>query len=262
MHIHTEFSFDSDEKLENYIRAAIERGDFAIGISDHCEYNMLAYDSNYPILDFDGYFDALNAAKKAYGGIKLLCGVEFGYGDDAVRRYKDLLAARKFDYSIMSVHTVNKRGDCCYPQYFDGADKDTAYMLYLDEVYKSVNCDVDFKIAGHIGYVARYAPYSEKRLCYNRYKDILDNILKTMIKRGVCFELNTSAYGLNTDIVTDQSIAARYVELGGNMFSFGSDAHDAARYASGAKAVKRLLSSLGINYTFRFENGNPIKESF
>ncbi|MFR8354035.1 MAG: hypothetical protein ACLVB1_16575 [Blautia obeum] len=44
---------------------------------------------------------------------------------------------------------------------------------------------------GHIDYIVRYGPNQNKYYTYERYQDILDEILRTVIARGRGIELNT-----------------------------------------------------------------------
>lgn len=262
LHIHTEYSFDSDESPENYVKEALSRGDGFIGFSEHCEYNMADYDPDFPTPDFDGYFSASDRLSDKYADIKILKGVELGYSDSAVSRYKALLKKYPFDHVILSVHTVGGRGDCYFPTFYDGLNKREAYSLYLEETLKAVRSDVDFQILGHVGYIARYAPYSDKRLIYSDFPDVFDKILRALIDRGAALELNTSAAGVSSDVITDKSVIGRYIELGGRIFTFGSDAHSSARYAENADRVKQILSSFGVDFTVRYENRKPIVERF
>lgn len=262
LHLHTRYSFDGKESPKSYIATAVGQGDKFIGFADHCEYNMREFDADFPTPDFDAYFSELHALSEKFGYIAVLKGVELGYSDRAVEAYKKLLKKFPFDYSILSVHTVGDRGDCYYPAYFKGADKRTAYALYLEETLKAVRSDVEFQVLGHLGYVARYAPYDEKDLVYADFADIIDKILHAIIDRGAALELNTSATGLRSDVVTHGSIIARYAELGGRSFAFGSDAHAVSRYAYGKDKAKTLLASLGVRHTVRFENRLPVKENF
>ncbi len=257
--MHTNFSFDSDELPENYLKQATARGDTHIGFTDHCEYNNPSFPT---IVDFDLYFSVWNNLANKYPNIKILKGVEFGYADGVIGQYKQILKKYPFDYCILSIHTVGTRGDCFDLKYYDGLDKRAAYGQYLDETLKAVRSDIDFKILGHIGYITRYAPYADKSLVYGDFASEIDKILIALIDRGAALEINTSAAGLPTKTVTDISIIARYVELGGKTFTFGSDAHSVVRYAQNAEFVKNLLTSLGINYVVRYENGMQIKEFF
>lgn len=260
MHIHTHFSSDSDEICENYLLAARANGDKAIGFSDHCDGDLFDGDE-HALLDVDGYFAELDRAAASFDDIRVLKGVEFGYSQSAERRYTSMLREHKFDYAIMSVHSVPGRGDCYYPEYFDGLDKHQAYELYLNAVLSSVTSSSDFQILGHLGYVARYAPYTDKRLYYGEFAPLIDRILSAVIDRGAAIELNTRASGLDFGIVTPYEILERYIDLGGRLFTFGSDSHKTEHYRNGAETVKSTLYRLGIKSTVRFERGIAVEES-
>lgn len=261
LHIHTNFSFDSDEPMESYVRRAVARGDGALGFSEHCDYDaVLDGEAQHPLPDWKAYFSEIERLANLYPQIGILKGVELGYRADALPYYRALWKEYDFDYAVMSVHTLKGRGDCYYPAFYRGWDKKRAYSEYLRAVLESVRADADFQIVGHIGYVARYAPYEEKRLAYEEFAEEIDEILRAIIARGLCLELNTSARGTGTAFVTDRTILERYIQLGGTNFSYGSDAHSAERYRDGARAVREFLSAHGVGEICRFDHGKPIKE--
>lgn len=258
LHIHTAFSFDSEELPENYVLAAAARGDACLGFSEHYDFDETLGGGAPP--DFQAYankIDELNV-----GCVKVLKGIELGYSPSSLARYRELLQEQTFDYVICSVHGVEGRGDCFYPRFFAGLQKTEAYKTYLNAVLESVSADWNFQIVGHIGYIARYTPYGDKRLYAPPLQELVDEILKTVIGRGACLELNTSAEGLSGDFVPEISVVDRYIALGGRKFTFGSDAHTAARYMERADQVKRFLLSRGIGGTYRFERGKPVYEKF
>lgn len=261
LHIHTNFSFDSEESMERYVRVALARGDGALGFTEHCDYDaVLDGEKDHPLPDWKGYFAEVGRLKNAFPQIGILKGVELGYRAEALPHYRSLLDENDFDYAIMSVHTLKGRGDCYYPRFYRDLDKERAYNEYLRAVSESVNADVDFQIVGHIGYVARYAPYKENRLTYHEFAELIDEILRAVIARGLCLEINTSVKGTGTPFVTDTTVLERYIALGGTNFTFGSDAHLSVRYREGAETVRNFLLARGIGEIFRFEKRKPIKE--
>lgn len=260
LHIHTDFSFDSEEKMQNYVRDAA-KGDKAVGFSEHYDYDViLSGDKTACLPDLSAYFTEADRLSKAYPSVKILKGIELGYCAEAVPHYKSLLKDNNFDYAILSVHTLAGRGDCYYPAFYDGMTREQAYSAYLRAVLESVRTDLDFQIVGHIGYVARYAPYKDKRLGYKDFPELFDEILKTIIARGLCLEINTSSKGAEGDFLPDVSVIERYIALGGVNFTFGSDAHSLQRYRDGEKLVRQFLLSHGVNEICRFENRISIKE--
>lgn len=261
LHLHTLFSHDSEEQAENYVIAAINAGAASLGFSEHYDYDVcLEGGDECPLPDLSAYSEKISALKAEYPAIKILKGVELGFSPDAVPHYNKLLKEGNFDYSILSVHTVKGRGDCFFPKFFEGLSLREAYGAYFKAVLESVRSDINYNIVGHIGYVERYAPYADKRIAYGEFADILDEILKVIISRDKCLEINTSAKGTDGITLPNTEIIDRYIALGGKNFSLGSDAHSAKRYAENFSAVKSLLLSRGITYTCRFEAGKNIKE--
>lgn len=260
LHIHTSFSFDSEEVAENYVRAALSRGDGALGFTEHYDLDAIyggATDVTLP--DLSAYSAEIDRLRSAYPQIKILKGIELGYSPKTVARYKALLKENDFDYAIVSVHTLDGRGDCYYPAFFEGLSKAQSYGGYLEAVLESVRFCPEFSIVGHLGYVSRYAPYPDKRLSYRDFPLLVDEILKGVIERGLCLEINTSC-GFKDGFLPTEDILKRYIALGGKNFTFGSDAHSVDRYADGAERVRSFLLSCGITEICRYENRRLIRE--
>ena len=262
LHLHTRFSHDSEETAENYVLAAKARGYKSLGFTEHYDYDVFL-DGGFnecPLPDLSAYSQVISDLSEKYPEIKILKGIELGYSADAAENYKELLQSGNFDYAILSVHTVKGRGDCYFPRFFDGLSKKQAYEAYFKAVLESVRSDINYQIAGHLGYIERYAPYKEKRVIYAEFSNVLDEILKEIILRGKCLEINTSAKGTGRITVPDLEIIERYLLLGGKNFSLGSDAHSVSRFAENFSAVKDLLVSLGVTHTCLFEKGVLFKE--
>ncbi len=242
LHIHTEISHDSCEKAENYILRAIACGAEAIGFSEHYDYDAyLDGDPDSRLPDLEKYFDIIEGLSRKFPNIKILKGVELGYRADAAPHYNKLLKDGNFDYSILSVHTVKGRGDCYFPAFYNGLTKEQSYSLYLNAVLESVRSDINFDIVGHLGYIARYSPYADKRLTYSQFPELIDSILTEIISRGKYLEINTSVNGGEEIAVPCEEILKRYISLGGQKFSFGSDSHTADKFMRNFEKAEKLL---------------------
>ena len=97
-------------------------------------------------------------------------------------------------------------------------------------------------------------------MIYSEFGDVLDEILKEIILRDKCLEINTSAKGTGHITVPDLEIIERYLSLGGKNFSLGSDAHSVSRFAENFTSVKDFLVSLGVTHTCLYEKGVLFKE--
>lgn len=259
LHIHTNFSFDSKEPTESYVRAAAARGDIALGFSEHCDYDVfLESGERERVPDFKAFFAELDRLTPIYPAVKVLRGVELGYAEDALSFYRKIASEYDFDYAIMSIHTLKGRGDCYHRGFYEGWSKAQAYGAYLSALRDAVRSDADFQIVGHVGYVGRYAPYEDKRLVYAEFPRLFDDIIDAMIARGLCLELNTKGVGGVSEI--DLDFIERYLARGGKNFTLGSDAHALTRYRDGAEAVRQFLLAHGVEEICRFERRRLIRE--
>ncbi|MCD8201010.1 MAG: histidinol-phosphatase HisJ family protein [Clostridia bacterium] len=259
IHLHSTFSFDSDEDPENYVRKAAELDVPAIGFCEHYDYDAYLQGDDLGLLECDRYFDAVYALRRKYPGIKILAGVEFGYSRAAIEKYGEMEERYPFDYVVCSVHTLDGYGDFYNGRAFVGRPYKEAYTDYLAAVLESVESPVDSQIIAHIGYPERYCKEKNPGIVYSDYPSLLDKILLNVIHTGKCLEINTSAAGTGKDFFPDKTVTDRYVELGGRKFTFASDAHSAERYLDGQEKAKNLLLSYGIDKMYYFENKKEIE---
>lgn len=253
VHLHSDFSFDSKEKQENYVVAAIEAGAPAIGFSEHYDYDALMDGAGVTVADIPNYVEQVKSLRKRYTQPKILCGIEFGYRADALEKYRQLIENYGFDYVINSVHTLSERGDCFHERFFAERTLKESYYDYFKAVLESVSADFDYQIVGHIGYVARYRSGEGVKILYRDFSDIIDEILLKIISRGKCLEINTSVGSSQCNYLPDCDIIERYLCLGGKKLSFGSDAHRAADYLRNGARLTDYLKSLGVKELFYYE---------
>lgn len=258
IHIHTEFSFDSNEKPENYLSAIKSKGENIIGFSEHYDYDAVLDGAGITVADIDAYAKKIKALKKAFPDCKILFGIEFGYRDFAVEKYKQLIKDYDFDYVINSVHTLAGRGDCFHDKFFEGKTLKESYRDYFNAVLESVKADFEYQIIGHLGYVSRYRTGEGSQIFYKDFSDIIDEILKEIIKRDKCLEINTSTGKSNSKFLPDTDIIERYLQLGGKKLSFGSDAHSACDCLRKSEEAVTTLKSLGVDTLYYFEKRKAI----
>jgi len=258
VHLHTRFSFDSEEEPENYIKIARKTGVNVIGFSEHYDYDAYLDGENITLADVPAYFENAQKLKTANPDVDILCGIEFGYRKDALSKYRELLKKYPFDYVINSLHTLPNRGDCYHDKFFAGKTLKDAYTDYFNGVLESVKADYDYQIVGHIGYACRYRKVDGAAIKYADFADVLDEILKEIIHREKCLEINTSNGVGGCTYLPDTDIISRYVELGGKFISFGSDAHTADKFCRNAVNLKEFLKSLGVTTLYYYNNRKPV----
>lgn len=247
-HLHTSYSGDSDTPMKDMIERGIHLGLPAMCFTDH-------FDMDYPkepelfLLDTERYYEDIMTLKHTYKNeIELLFGVELGLQPHLGKQCTEFVRQFPFDFIIGSSHVVNGI-DPYYPAYYENRSEEEAYTAYFASIIDNLQTFSDFDVYGHIDYVVRYGPHKNLQYSYERYKDILDNILKLCIEKGIGIELNTGglAYGLGQPH-PHPDIIQRYRQLGGEILTIGSDAHSPDRLAYEFSGMPELLKQCGFSY--------------
>lgn len=256
-HMHSNFSDDSDARMEDMIKSSIDKGLTHIAITDHVDF--LYPDPNFPfMIDYNEYKDAVYELKEKYDKkIDISFGVEMGFQPSAEKLIKDYLDENFFDFVIGSTHCVaglEMYGD----SFYKGKTKEEAYREYFEDVLNSVKAYPVFNVYGHLDYVNRYGGYSDNSLSYFDYKDVIDEILKELISRGKGLDLNTSGYRYKIGYAHPQKeILKAYKAFGGEIITTGSDAHKPQDVAADFDLAYALLEEIGFKYVTVFKDKKP-----
>lgn len=253
-HMHCNFSGDSDALPEDMIKAGIAHGLSGICFTDHLDYDY-PEEPNIFLLDFDNYFKVLSDLKEKYADkISVNIGIELGLQTQAAGQNLAVAEKYPFDFIIGSSHVVNHM-DPYYPEFFAGRDEDAAYMEYFESVLENINSGVDFDVYGHIDYVVRYGPNKNAFYTYEKFTDIIDEILTQLISKGKGIEVNTGGfkYGLGHPNPTED-IIKRYRELGGEIITMGADAHVPEYVAYEFDKTAQIIKNCGFKYYTVFKN--------
>ena len=255
-HLHTRFSSDSDERMENLAEAAVRLGMTNICVTDH-------YDMDYPtgefVLDTEAYLKKLREVGEMYRGrCGIFCGVEMGLlpGREAAERVSGYMESQPYDFIIGSVHCINGVD----PYYRDRieADDPEMYRMYFACVLECLRACRGFQTLGHLDYVVRYGYSRGGDYHWEDYRDLIDLILEELVSRGIALELNTAGLRQGLGFPNPQpGILARYRELGGEMVTVGSDAHRAQDLAYGFYAAWEILRQAGFRYVTEFREKTP-----
>ena len=247
-HNHTSFSADCKASPESMVEQAISLGLQYLCMTDHMD-----LDFPYPDLDFtfdvDEYFKKHQKLTESYGHqITLLTGIESGLQPGIYKDLSKIINGYGFDFVIGSSHLVD-RMDPYFPEYWENREEAAGILRYFETILENVAEFDNIDVYGHIDYIVRYAPSKAENYSYQKYAEILDEILKTLIYKNIGLELNTAGfkYGLgfpnpHTDILK------RYRELGGEILTIGSDAHRPEHLAYDFAKVPELLKECGFEY--------------
>ena len=241
-HTHSLFSSDSDAKPEENIKAAIN-----IGLS-------------FLQLDFDNFISSIARIKELYSEqIPVYIGVDQGLCRSAADRINDYDKNHILDFIIGSSHLVYGN-DPYYPKFWEGRNIDEVINAYYESILDNLDTCNNFDIYGHIDYIIRYIPDKSYEYNYKNFSDIIDEVLKKIIYNGKGIEINTAGlrYGLNATNPSAE-IVLRYRELGGEIITIGSDAHDPAYLAYEFSRLRELLISCGFSSYYIFKKRAPME---
>ena len=162
-----------------------------------------------------------------------------------------------FDFIIASSHVCNGR-DPYYPYFYEGRDDEEAYREYFSSIPENLKAFSNFDVYGHLDYIVRYGKTKDAGYSYDKYKDVLDKILETLLEKEKGIEINTGAIGYHLkDLNPCTDIIKRYRELGGEIVTIGSDAHAPGDIARGFDRAGEVLTACGFRYYTTFENRMP-----
>ncbi len=270
LHIHTNFSTDSNAIMSESVEFAIKRGLDRIAFTEH-------WDEDYPDIyredfrqaagkdckkfhpdfderplftfDIDLYFEKIKEMRRLYGDkIQILSGIELGLRPgrpDILKKYKDAVDKYKFDVVLGSTHLVND-DEPYYPEAWFKYGADKLIAEYFNNMLDNVREYDFFTSLAHIDYVVRYVP-DELIDCspeeyfkgvYSGNSKTIDEILKIIIERGQALEVNTKgAFTRIKHVHPSDEIMARYGELGGTKITYGSDAHYSEKVGDGIYGI-------------------------
>ena len=266
MHVHTRWSSDSVAPVEAQIERAIQLGMESLCITDHQDFDAPPFPPDYfkfllnDVGDDEAtaaYVADLTALKEKYRGrVELLIGIELGVQPHITEKLDQYAAKYPFDFIIGSTHTFQGM-DAEDRRHYENVDMVTAVRQYFEEELKNVKGFRRFDVAGHMDFVLSYGPGAMESFSYGKYGDIIDEILKELIATGRGIECNTSKYMAKNMINPNQEIIKRYAELGGEIITFGSDAHTSDRLGEGFEEASQLVKSCGLCYYAVFRQHEP-----
>ena len=252
-HLHTLHSSDGRQSMQELCESMVRQGVQEICLTEHIDPGHPWPEMDVPPI-WDVWFQEIQSMRQQFPTLTIRAGVEIGDNPACRQQIQQQVAAWDFDFRLLSLHLVN--GMDCYenPQYFSGKTRDQAYREYAEAKAESVLKWTEFDSVAHIGYVAKYSAYTgeERPLRYKDAPDAFDAILRHIIDHDKCLEINASGYATTGDTLPHTSIVQRYIDLGGECFTFGSDSHQQDRNYQNVERAKEHIRSLGGKYQASF----------
>lgn len=255
-HMHTEFSPDSSMTMEEAIETAIKKMLKMICFTDHVDYDYDGENSDFKI-NYQKYFNKIEDLKERYKSkIIIRSGVEFGLQPHLADKYGKDMQNNPFDFVIGSIHSVAKT-DLYTGNFFDKRSQREAYEDYYKDMKSIIDNFTGYSVIGHLDVIKRYGAF-DVILPFESYRDVVEEILISIIQKGKGIELNTSGirYKLG-DYHPSGDIIELYHALGGEIITLGSDSHNLEQIAFDFDNALRFLRSIGFKYITTFKELRP-----
>jgi len=249
-HTHTSrFSSDAKLELEVLLDRIADLGFDGVAVTDH-------YEPDYPdprftaVFDVPEYLSVLAAAdRSATGGPKVLRGLEFGFLPFHGPCLDEVARSGDFDHIVSSVHMLGGLDPYFSREVYDTGRK-AVYGGVLERMADMLRLTASFDVLGHYDYFSRYAPWPDRKMMYRDAPDAFDEVLRLCAQSGRAVELNTrTGYRMIdegvADFLPDPEVLRRYRELGGELVSIGSDAHQAETVGRAIPEYLDWLEGLG-----------------
>ncbi len=220
LHIHSEFSVDSESKLEDIARVAKVKGLKYIGINDHYEMRFGKLKYGFDTEEF------LMAVDSTESEVTILKGVEWGWDCEG-----DVPKFDGFDYVSLSIHRCDEKIE----------DIDKCYEDFLKRMRDCVE-KANFDVLDHFDFVRRYMPNNPP--IPDHLRPLVMDILGIISEKGGAVELNTEGFSVfgepHPPIWVIKEMKKMKIPI-----TIGSDAHKLEDIGRNVERALELIKGLG-----------------
>lgn len=264
MHTHSESSHDSVCKIEDMYQSQLKSGTEIFAVTDHFDTDSFnAYDVFSPIKKA---YEKVSELNEKNGNDNILTGIELSEGFWHPSVYEKAIELVPYDVVIGSVHLVQYDGlTQPYSQIdFSKLAPDTVqkYLYtYFENVLTMLNT-IDFDILAHLTCPLRYINGKyHLGIALSQYENLIEKILKEVIKRDLALEVNTSSFDMLNDFMPTVEILKQYKSFGGQLITLGSDAHISENASINFDKAVQALADIGFSdiYYYKKRQANKIK---
>ena len=253
-HMHSIVSFDGHDAPEAMVQAAVAAGLKEICFTDHIDYFQDVEKQEW-VFDTKVYNDAYDRLR--HPDLKIRRGMEFGLKPYNTSQLQEDLRRRQFDFVLGSVHFVDEL-DVYYQEYWVGKTQLEAERRYLEETLSCVQAHDGFDVLGHLTYISKARANPDPRpVSFQQHRELIDEILKELARKGKGMEINTSGVDRCGDFLPYDEYFRRFKELGRQIVTVGSDAHTASRVGQYADRACAILKDI-FGYVCTFQDREPI----
>jgi histidinol-phosphatase (PHP family) len=260
LHVHSTCSVDGISSIEEYARQAESLQMAEVGFCEHVDLDPR--DRGCGFLDLARYDREIAAARDTTPRLRLRQGVEITYQSKLEGELTTWLAARAWDYIVVSVHLVDYADGwviisepAAMEADFADHSQRQAYAPYFAELLRAAQSGLG-NVLGHLDLVKRYGVRRYGCLEPATFEAEIRAILRAAVRNGMGLEVNTSGLRQSPGEPYPALTVLRWFrELGGEILTVGSDAHQVGDLGRGIAQALAMAQEAGFRAIATFEEG-------
>ena len=247
-HVHSNFSFDSNEDLENYINVSNKND---IVTTEHLDFaNPVVINYEDSSINYLKYIEEIDSLNKKYSN-KFFSGIEIGYTPNSEKRIEDFLKDKNFNLKLLSIHQNGIYDYMCVNKKLISLE--ALIQEYFEQMIQALESSIEFNVLAHFEYGIRIIDISVIDFDSLASK-FLNKIIELIVKKEIAFEVNTkSMYKYKKENLYSYMIE-KYLKKGGKVFTLGSDAHNIKDYAYKFDEARKFLLDRNIKEIILFKD--------
>jgi len=246
-HVHSNFSFDSNEDLENYINVSNKND---IVTTEHLDFANPVINYEDSSINYLKYIEEIDSLNKKYSN-KFFSGIEIGYTPNSEKRIEDFLKDKNFNLKLLSIHQNGLYDYMCVNKKLISLE--ALIQEYFEKMIQVLESSIEFNVLAHFEYGIRIIDISVADFDSLASK-FLNKIIELIVKKEIAFEVNTkSMYKYKKENLYSYMIE-KYLKKGGKLFTLGSDAHNIKDYAYKFDEARKFLLARNVKEIILFKD--------
>ena len=246
-HVHSNFSFDSNEDLENYINVSNKND---IVTTEHLDFANPIINYEDSSINYLKYIEEITSLNKKYSN-KFFSGIEIGYTPNSEKRIEDFLIDKNFNLKLLSIHQNGLYDYMCVNKKLISLE--ALIQEYFEQMIQALESSIEFNVLAHFEYGIRIIDISVTEFDSLASK-FLNKIIELIVKKEIVFEVNTkSMYKYKKENLYSYMIE-KYLKKGGKLFTLGSDAHNIKDYAYKFDDARKFLLARNVKEIILFKD--------
>ena len=246
-HVHSNFSFDSNEELENYVNVSNKND---IVTTEHLDFANPIINYEDSSIEYLKYIEEITSLNKKYSN-KFFSGIEIGYTPNSEKRIEDFLKDKNFNLKLLSIHQNGLYDYMCVNKKLISLE--ALIQEYFEQMIQALESSIEFNVLAHFEYGIRIIDISVTEFDSLASK-FLNKIIELIVKKEIVFEVNTkSMYKYKKENLYSYMIE-KYLKKGGKLFTLGSDAHNIKDYAYKFDDARKFLLARNVKEIILFKD--------